>query len=231
MIPHPSPRNFPLFRPAPIAAVLALVLLLSGCISQKTATGNASPSNQTPLQQLIAGNQRYASGHPLHPRQDTDRRTEVATGQHPFAIIVGCSDLRVPPEIVFDQGLGDIFVVRVAGNVVDNQAMGSIEYAVEHLHAHLVVVLGHEKCGAVQAAIAGGEMPGHIGSITQAIEPAVEKARHEPGDLLENAIDENVLRVVNQIKTSEPILAHEVETHQLTVLGCGTTWPRERCSG
>jgi len=202
-----------------VAFAVSLLQLACGCASQQSAPDTDAAAPQTPLQQLIAGNQRYAGGHPLHLHQDTDRRTELAGGQHPIAIVVGCSDSRVPPEIVFDQGLGDIFVVRVAGNVVDDQAIGSIEYAVEHLHTHLIVVLGHEKCGAVQAAVAGGEAPGHIGSIVRAIEPAVEKARHEPGDLLDNAVNENVLRVVDEIKTSEPILAHEVQTGDLTVLG------------
>jgi carbonic anhydrase len=195
------------------ALFVSMLQLVCGCASQKPATDEA------PLQQLIDGNQRYAAGHPLHPNQDADRRTEVAGGQHPIAIVVGCSDSRVPPEIVFDQGLGDIFVVRVAGNVVDDQALGSIEYAVEHLHVHLIVVLGHEKCGAVAAAVEGGEAPGHIASIVEAIQPAVEKARTEPGDLLDNAINENVLRVVQQIKTSQPILAHEVQADGLTVVG------------
>jgi carbonic anhydrase len=202
-------------------AVGFTVLLLQlnlGCASQKSASGDEVASG-TPLQQLIAGNDRFAKAHPLHLHQDVDRRTEVAGGQRPMAIVVGCSDSRVPPEIVFDQGLGDIFVVRVAGEVVDDQALGSIEYAVEHLHAHLIVVMGHEKCGAVQAAVDGGEVPGHIGSIVQSIKPAVEKARQEPGDVLDNAINENVLHIVDQIKTSEPILSHAVKADGLVVVG------------
>jgi carbonic anhydrase len=195
-----------------------MALLVCGCASQKSAVVDETPSG-TPLQQLMAGNERFASGHPLHPYQGEERRTEVAGGQEPIAIIVGCSDSRVPPEIVFDQGLGHLFVVRTAGEVVGDQAMGSIEYAVEHLHAHLVVVLGHDKCGAVKATIDGGEAPGHIGSIVQAIAPAVEKAKSEPGDLLDNAINENVLRIVEQIKTSQPILAHDVERNKLLVVG------------
>jgi carbonic anhydrase len=202
-----------------VGFTILLLQITCGCAAQKSAPGDEATVSQTPIQQLVAGNERYATGHPLHLHQDVDRRTEVANGQHPIAIIVGCSDSRVPPEIVFDQGLGDIFVVRVAGNVVDDQAMGSIEYAVEHLHVHLIVVLGHEKCGAVQAAVDGGEAPGHIGSIVQAIEPAVEKARHEPGNLLDNAVNENVLRVVDQIKTSAPILSHEAATDVLKIAG------------
>lgn len=178
-----------------------------------------SLKKQTPMQQLIAGNQRFASGHPLHLHQDGDRRRQVAVRQDPIALVVGCYDSRVPPEIVFDQGLGDLFVVRVAGNVVDDQAMGSIEFAVDNLHLHLVVVLGHERCLAVQAAVAGGEAPGHIGSIVRAIKPAVDQARSQPGDLLENAINANVLRVADQISRSQPILAPQVESGELKVVG------------
>jgi carbonic anhydrase len=196
-----------------------LLQLVCGCASQTSAPGVEAAVNLPPLQQLIAGNERYAAGHPLHPNQSPDRRTEVAGGQHPIAIIVSCSDSRVPPEIVFDQGLGDVFVVRTAGEVVDDQAVGSIEYAVEHLHARLIVVLGHDQCGAVKAAVDGGDAPGHISSVVNAIEPAVEKARHEPGDLLDNAINENVLLVTSQLKTSKPILSHEVDTAGLQVVG------------
>lgn len=202
-----------------IAYTITFLQLAYGCASQQAASENQPSSDLTPIQRLIAGNERYASGHPLHLHQDVDRRTEVAAGQHPIAVVVGCSDSRVPPEIVFDQGLGDIFVVRVAGNVVDDQALGSIEYAVEHLGAHLIVVLGHEKCGAVQAAVDGGEVPGHIDSIVQAIKPAVDQARSQPGNLLDNAINANVLRVVYEIRHSQPILEHEVHSGGLKVVG------------
>jgi carbonic anhydrase len=202
-----------------LAALCLLTTLLCGCTFQMNQEPNDLAVCHSPLQALIDGNQRFASGHPLHQNQDAQRRSDVAGGQHPFAIVVGCSDSRVPPEIIFDQGLGDLFVVRVAGNIVNDQALGSIEYAVEHLGAHVIVVLGHDGCGAVKAAVDGGDMPGHLGSVTAAIAPAVETARHDPGDLLDNAINENVLRVVNQIKTSEPILSHDVEAGNLTVVG------------
>jgi len=105
------------------------------------------------LQRLIDGNARFTAGKVGHPNQDAARRTVLAKGQSPFAIIVGCSDSRVSPELVFDQGLGDLFVVRVAGNVIGADVAGSVEYAVEHLHSPLLLVLGHEKCGAVIAAL------------------------------------------------------------------------------
>jgi carbonic anhydrase len=201
-----------------LAAAATLFLLISGCAAPGSPEEKAA-AIQSPMHQLIIGNDRYASGHPMYPHQNAERRSELAKGQHPVAIVVSCSDSRVPPEIVFDQGLGDLFVVRTAGNVVDDQALGSIEYAVEHLHTKLIVVLGHENCGAVKATIDGGAAPGHIGSITHAIEPAVAKARQEKGDLMDNAVNENVLLVVNQIKTSGPILSHEVEAGKLLVVG------------
>ena len=174
------------------------------------------------LQQLMSGNQRYVTAQVtqlLHPHQTPQRRAEVAQGQHPFAIILSCADSRVPPEIVFDQGLGDLFVVRVAGNIVDDVVTGSIEYAAEHLHVPLLVVMGHSKCGAVAATVAGGEVPGHLPSLVQAIQPAVDKAKGQLGDLLDNAIKANVALVVEQLKSSQPILAHLVHEGKLKVVG------------
>jgi carbonic anhydrase len=104
------------------------------------------------ISRLKQGNGRFTSGNQQHPRQSTTQRVELANSQHPFAVIVGCADSRVPPEIVFDQGLGDLFVLRVAGNVIDDHSLGSTEYAVDHLAVRLIVVLGHQRCGAVKAA-------------------------------------------------------------------------------
>jgi carbonic anhydrase len=195
---------------------VVFVALSFGCCP--TATHPVQPVAGTqPLDVLMAGNQRFVSGHPVNV-QNTSERDALVAGQHPIAIVVGCSDSRVPPEVVFDQGLGQIFVVRVAGNIVDDHALGSIEYAAEHLHTHLIVVLGHDKCGAVSAAVAGGEAPGHIRSIVEAIQPAVDEAKKKPGDLLDNAIDENVLEVTDRIKHSKPILEHMVESGELQVV-------------
>ena len=159
------------------------------------------------------------SAGPSHPNQTTARRTEITGGQHPFAVIVGCSDSRVPPEIIFDQGLGDLFVIRLAGHVISDEALGSIEYALEHLGTRLIMVLGHDNCGAVTAAVKGGDIPGHIGSIVKAIAPAVKKAKNQPGDLLENAIRENVAMVVEQLRSSSPLLAHLVKDGILKIIG------------
>jgi carbonic anhydrase len=171
------------------------------------------------LQRLVEGNGRYVASKLTHPNQGAERRMEVSKGQSPFAIIVGCSDSRIPPEIVFDQGLGDLFVVRVAGNVLEDIGMGSIEYAVDHLGVSLVVVLGHGKCGAVSATVQGGHAPGHIGAIVKAISPALEKAKGLAGDLTDNTIKVNAQLMVEQIKSSAPILSGKVSEGALKVAG------------
>ncbi len=171
------------------------------------------------LQVLSEGNSRYVSSKPTHPNQDANRIKEVSKGQHPIAVIVGCSDSRIPPEIIFDQGLGDLFVIRVAGNILDDIGMGSIEYAVDHLGVTVVVVLGHGKCGAVGATVQGGEAHGHIGSIVRAITPALEKAKNLEGDLTDNTIRANVKLVVEQIASSKPILLPMVDGGKVKILG------------
>jgi carbonic anhydrase len=171
------------------------------------------------LQKLAEGNARFVASKLAHPNQGGDRRTELAKGQSPFAVIVGCSDSRIPPEILFDQGLGDLFVIRVAGNILDDIGMGSIEYAVDHLGTELVVVLGHGKCGAVSATVQGGEAHGHIGSIVKAIAPALERAKGLAGDLTDNTIRANVELVTNQVSSSTPILSKMVAESKIRVIG------------
>jgi carbonic anhydrase len=200
-----------------LAAASALVSL-----AVLTAASEERPaiSAQQALQKLAEGNARFVQGNAAHPHQSAERRAEVISGQNPFAVILGCSDSRVPPEIIFDQGIGDLFVVRTAGQVVDDVALGSIEYAVEHLGVPLVVVLGHDRCGAVNATIAGGEAAGHIGNLVAAINPAVERARKEGGEeqLLNNSIDENSRQIALQLRTSEPLLSKLVEKGELEVV-------------
>ena len=202
-----------------IAALIGLMMLVScGSVSMAAAEGPIV-SGQVAQQKLIEGNKRYVAASMAHPHQTDQRRTEVAKGQHPFAAILSCSDSRVPPEIIFDQGLGDLFVVRVAGNVLDDTALASLEYAVEHLGVRYIMVLGHARCGAVEATLKGGAAPGHIGSLLKAIQPAVDQARKQPGDPLDNAIKVNVARVVQQLKTSAPLLEDFVKEGGLTITG------------
>jgi len=135
-------------------------------------TGTPLNSSEA-LKKLQEGNQRFAKGKPEHPRQDQVRRDETSPSQAPFAVILGCADSRVPDEIVFDQGIGDLFVVRVAGNIVSPESVGSLEYGTEVLGASLIVVLGHENCGAVKAAIEGKALPGSISYFVEPIKPAI----------------------------------------------------------
>jgi carbonic anhydrase len=138
-----------------------------------------------------------------HPDESMARRKELIAGQHPFAVILGCADSRVPPELLFDQGMGDLFVIRVAGNIVDDAILGSIEYAVEHLGTKLIVVLGHEKCGAVSAAVQGGDAPGHLKTLIDSIRPSVQETAGSPGDRIHNCVIVNARRVARQIRESE----------------------------
>jgi len=183
------------------------------------AEPSANISADESLARLQAGNDRFVAGQVIHPNSGPARRAEVAKGQQPFAIVVGCSDSRVGPEVVFDQGLGDLFVVRTAGNVVDDVALGSIEYAVEHLGVPVILVLGHTRCGAVAAAVAGGEAHGHVGSIVEKIKPAVEETKGKEGDAVDNAVRANVRNVVKQLRGAGPILSGLVKSGKLRVVG------------
>jgi carbonic anhydrase len=171
------------------------------------------------LARLMQGNRRFVAHKETHPDASPSRLRALASGgQHPFAVILGCADSRVPPELLFDQGFGDLFVIRDAGNVVDDEVLGSIEYAVTHLGVRLVMVLGHEKCGAIAAAIEGGEAAGHIRTVVESVQPAIEAVRREPGDLIHNCVIANARRVASQIRNSEPVLRPLVEAGKVKVV-------------
>jgi len=165
---------------------------------------------------LLDGNQRFAEGKLVHPNQDVTRRKALAGGQQPFAALLSCSDSRTSPEIIFDQGLGDLFIVRDAGNVPGPLVLDSLYYTTAHLGTRLIVVLGHTKCGAVGATLGGkgSEIP----ETAKEIEPAVVKSRSMPGDALENAIAENVRLTVKKLSTSAP-LANMVKSGQVQIVG------------
>ena len=169
------------------------------------------PSADAVLRKLQAGNENHVAKHYQHPHQTAERQRELSSGQHPDAIVLSCADSRVAPEIILDQGLGDLFDVRVAGNVAGDAELASIEYAAEHLHAPVLVVMGHQKCGAVTAAADVGEPPGHLPSLVAMIRPAVEKARGMSGDLIDNAVRINVENVVRQVRMSKPVLGPLVD--------------------
>ena len=155
---------------------LTSAIALPFCLCAAALASDALDADRV-LADLVAGNQRFASDRLMHPHQAHMRVAEVAKAQHPTAAVLACSDSRVPPEIVFDRGVGDLFVVRVAGNTADDVALGSMEYAVEHLGVKVVMVMGHKRCGAVSAAVAGGAAPGHIGALVEALLPAVTAAK------------------------------------------------------
>jgi carbonic anhydrase len=197
-------------------------MALAVCAGSYAAGSDSPPAPETPekaLELLVQGNQRYAADRPEHPHQGRKLRHELVQGQHPFAAVLSCADSRVPPELIFDEGLGDLFVVRVAGNIVDDAVLGSLEYAAEHLHVGLIVVLGHKRCGAVTAAINGGEPHTHIDALAKAIRPAVAQARHEKGELLDNAVRDNVQLAVTKLRKAKPILRALERAGRIRIVG------------
>jgi carbonic anhydrase len=178
---------------------LLTTIALNSLVMAADPTAPSVPADEA-LNRLKAGNERFANTKVSAGKPVAARRAATAKAQHPFAIIVGCADSRTSPEIIFDQGIGDLFVVRTAGNLVDDFALGSIEYAVEHLGSRLIVVLGHQRCGAVQAALAGGSAPGHIEALVRAIQPAVAASKEMKGDPLTNAVHENDAEVAATIR-------------------------------
>ena len=170
------------------------------------------------LEKLLAGNRRYIDSRQRHPNQTSRRRAEISNSQEPFAVILGCSDSRVPPEVIFDRGMGDLFIVRIAGHVMNDMILGSIEYAADHLHTPLVMVLGHSKCGCVTAAIQGVNGEGHVACLTEAIRPALLEAKDQPGDPVNNAARANANIVTEQLKRSKPVLSKLVSDGKLDVV-------------
>lgn len=197
-------------------------------LAETEAAGNTRPpiSADQALRELLDGNRRFVKGQPASPRRSPQDFRGLAEAQYPEAVIVSCSDSRVAPEILFDVGVGDIFVIRVAGNVIGGAGAvvkGSVEYGVAELNAPLIVVLGHSGCGAVKAAMkhidAKDSLPGAINGLVELVKPAVAQSKGEPGDALENAIRKNVEIGVERLKELQPILAPQVKDGKLKVVG------------
>jgi carbonic anhydrase len=185
--------------------------------SDSTPVGSSLTPDEA-LAKLMEGNQRFVTGRQLNPQQDSVRVSEVAAEQAPFAAILSCADSRVVPEIAFDQGIGDLFVVRVAGNIATTEEIASEEFAIGVLRAPLLMVLGHERCGAVAAALAGGELPGVIESLVFAIRPAIQASEGESGDRLTNAIKANVRLQVQRLQSSS-VIASAVQEGKIKIVG------------
>lgn len=171
------------------------------------------------LKRLMEGNRRFAADAAVHPHQTAERRAELLAGQDPFAIVLTCSDSRVTPEILFDQGLGDLFVICVAGNVLDDLVMGSIEYAAAHLKTPLLMVLGHTSCGAVTAAVSGEALEGHLTAIGDALKPAVDQTGAQAADdPVACCVEVNAKLTAAALAASQPLLADLVEAGSLKVV-------------
>lgn len=190
--------------------LLVLLLLPFAPLAYSDSEVKAPPADQV-LRQLLEGNDRFVAQKATHP----DSAPSDAP-QHPLAVIVSCSDSRVPPEMVFDQGVGKLFVVRDAGNTYDRLAMLSIEYAVEHLGTRFILVMGHDQCGAVSAAVKTYPQP-KVGPVLENIYPAVRAAQKMPGDKVSNAIDENAILIAQKLR-KEPEFAKMIALHELTIL-------------
>ena len=176
------------------------------------------PNAREALDILKKGNSRFCSGSLEHPNLCQESRESLTSGQEPFATILTCSDSRVPPVSIFDQGLGDIFVIRVAGNVISDHIMGSIEYAVAHLHTPLVIVMSHSSCGAVTAVAEGVQLGGHMASLGPAIQTAIKNVKDQEGDLVNNAATEIAFLMAERIRESEPILSDLAKEGKIRVV-------------
>jgi carbonic anhydrase len=184
------------------------------------AATEPAPSADALWAELMAGNKRFVAGKPRAHALIPLRR-KLASGQSPHVIVLACSDSRVPPELVFDQSLGDLFVIRTAGNVADPVALGSIEYAVDHVHSTVLVVLGHQKCGAVIAACSGEKMPSrNLEAIVEKIHPAVAQAKTyaKADELVEAAVKENVHHSAKDVLANSEILREAVKSGRLKVI-------------
>jgi carbonic anhydrase len=208
------------------AATSAIGLALGGSGSAKEAKAPPKPQNvlspDASLERLLQGNQRYVDG--VSRRHDFKHEREALVGgQNPFASILSCADSRIAPEYAFDSGRGDLFVCRVAGNFANNDTIASLEYSVAILGAPLILVLGHEACGAVDATIKslkdGTTLPGHLPSLVTALAPAVNAVSQQPGNLLDNATRKNVIDTIEKLKSATPILSAAIEQRKLRVVG------------
>ena len=217
-----------------LRALLVILLGTSSTSFTATAVGKdaTGASPEVALQRLLRdaslavlkeGNARFVAGKSQHPNLDADRRTATAiNGQEPVATILTCSDSRAPSELIFDRGIGDLFIVRVAGNVAGESELATVEYGVEHLGTPVLLVMGHTKCGAVTAVVKGAELHGHLRSLVEHIQPAAEKAKQTPGSLeatVAAAIEANVWQTIENILTKSPAIRERAKAGKVHIIG------------
>lgn len=198
-----------------------LVIGFAACKNISSAKEKIPTTPEETLQLLLKGNERFSQSKSVHPDESVQRLKEVVSAQHPFAVIVSCSDSRVSPEIVFDQGVGDLFVIRTAGNIIGGLEIGSIEYAVEHLGVKLIVIMGHESCGAIKAFVEGGEAPGHIKEIIDSLglESEIKAISKLDENRLDDCVSANVLHGVKQLVSQSNIIKEKIDKGALQITG------------
>jgi carbonic anhydrase len=211
------------FRVNGIRILLGFMLIIgfTACKNSPAAKEKIPTTPEETLQVLLNGNERFSQSKSIHPDENVQRLKEVVSAQHPLAVIVSCSDSRVSPEIVFDQGVGDLFVIRTAGNIISGLEIGSIEYAVEHLGVKLIVIMGHESCGAVKAFVQGGEAPGHIKEIIDSLglESEIKAISKLDENRLDDCVRANVLHGVKQLISQSSIISEKIEKGTLHITG------------
>lgn len=204
---------------------MALVAAVTGSAFWSIRSDRAIAASFEPLspddalKRLMDGNQRFVQQKSEHPDQSPARMKDVAQAQHPFATVLSCADSRVTPEILFDEGIGDLFDIRVAGNIVTPEVLGSLEYAASILGTPVMMVLGHERCGAVTAAVQGERLAGYMDSFVKAINPVISKTKGEAGDPVDNAVIANVQYQIEKLKQSSTILSERSQDGKLKIVG------------
>lgn len=212
-----SRRNLLKFGAGAIGTGVLTAGLGSGLEFGERAVAQEDMTPEQALKALMEGNQRFINGKRTSPHQDRARLAEVAKTQKPFAAILSCADSRVPSEIIFDQGFGDLFICRIAGNVATPEEIGSLEFGTLVLGAKVILVMGHERCGAVDATIKGAQVPGQIATLIDAIKPSLKNLNNQTGDQLEQATKANALYQAERLKSS-PVISQLIKEGKLTIV-------------
>ena len=195
--------------------ILSILFNAKACYAHNVKNLSAADS----LNKLKEGNERYVTLHQKHPDESKKRRKEMMNGQHPFAIILSCSDSRVPLELIFDQGLGDLFEIKNAGNVLDDHVIGSIEYAVMHCGVKLIVIMGHQDCGAIAATLSGVSETKYIKSLEDSIQPAIEDCKEKGLEInSDNVVKAHVMQDINELLKEDHYLVDYMKKHNVKIV-------------